>query len=204
MEKIENIKTTIKENLIKYRKSAGLTQAQLADKLGYSDKTISKWEREEGVPDIYILKEIADLYGVTVNDLITPAPTLMNKIKDRVKSKISGKNKILISLLAAGLIWLVATAIDVVFVDIVHIDWSLSNVYIYSIPLTCIVFIIFNSIWGKRIINFFLISALIWTFTLSLYISLDIIHVGRLFIIPVPLQILTILFYLLDKKKKGN
>ena len=204
MEKIENIKTTIKENLIKYRKSAGLTQAQLADKLGYSDKTVSKWEREEGVPDIYILKEIADLYGVTVNDLITPAPTLMNKIKDRVKSKISGKNKILISLLAAGLIWLVATAIDVVFVDIVHIDWSLSNVYIYSIPLTCIVFIIFNSIWGKRIINFFLISALIWTFTLSLYISLDIIHVGRLFIIPIPLQILTILFYLLDKKKKGN
>ena len=81
MEKIENLKTIIKENLIKYRKSAGLTQAQLAAKLGYSDKTISKWEREEGVPDIYILKEIADLYGVTVNDLITPAPTLISKIK---------------------------------------------------------------------------------------------------------------------------
>ena len=85
MEKIENIKKNIKENLVKYRKNAGLTQAQLAEKLGYSDKTISKWEREEGVPDIYILKEIADLYGVTVNDLITPAPSLITKIKEKAK-----------------------------------------------------------------------------------------------------------------------
>ena len=95
MEKIENLKTIIKENLIRYRKNAGLTQAQLANKLGYSDKTISKWEREEGVPDIYILKEIADLYGVTVNDLITPAPTLISKIKNKVK--ISKRNKIIMA-----------------------------------------------------------------------------------------------------------
>ena len=132
MEKIENLKTIIKENLIKYRKSAGLTQAQLASKLGYSDKTISKWEREEGVPDIYILKEIADLYGVTVNDLITPAPTLIDKIKGKVKVKMSRKNKIIISLLAAGLVWLVATTLNV-SLDIAHIDWKLSNIFIYAI-----------------------------------------------------------------------
>jgi transcriptional regulator with XRE-family HTH domain len=82
MEKIENLKSIITSNLIKYRKQAGLTQAQLASKLGYSDKTVSKWEREEGVPDIYILKEIADLYGVTVNDLISPSLTVGEKIKE--------------------------------------------------------------------------------------------------------------------------
>lgn len=199
MEKIENLKTIIKENLIKYRKSAGLTQAQLAAKLGYSDKTISKWEREEGVPDIYILKEIADLYGVTVNDLITPAPTLISKIKNKVK--LSRRNKVIISLLSAGLIWLVATTMDVIL-DMAHIDWSLSNLYIYAIPVSCIVLIVFNSLWGKRYINLILISALIWTFTLSLYVSLDITNVSRLFIIPIPLQVLAILFFLLDKKKK--
>ena len=129
MEKIENIKSIIRENLVKYRKNAGLTQAQLADKLGYSDKTISKWEREEGVPDIYILKEIADLYGVTVNDLITPAPTLFTKIKEKVK--VSKRNKIIISLLSAGIIWTIATTLYVLL-DMVHIQWSLSNIYIYG------------------------------------------------------------------------
>ena len=199
MEKIENIKTTIKENLIKYRKNAGLTQAQLAAKLGYSDKTISKWEREEGVPDIYILKQIADLYGVTVNDLITPQPTFVERIKN--KAKLSKRNKLIISLLSAGLVWAIATTIYVTL-DIAHIGSHLANIYIYAIPLSCIVLIVFNSIWGKRWINSILISALIWTFTLSLYVSLPITDVAKLFIIPIPLQCLTILWFMLDKRKR--
>ena len=199
MEKIENLKTIIKNNLIKYRKNAGLTQAQLAEKLGYSDKTISKWEREEGVPDIYILKELADLYGITVNDLISPAPTFVSKIKD--KAKLSKRNKIIISLLSAGIVWLVATT-TYVTLDIAAIGSHLSNIYIYAIPLSCIVLIVFNSIWGKRWINLFLISALIWSFTLSLFVSLSITNIAKLFIIPIPLQALIILWYLLDKKKK--
>lgn len=202
MEKIENLKSVIKDNLIKYRKNAGLTQAQLAEKLGYSDKTISKWEREEGVPDIYILKQIADLYGVTVNDLISPAPTLTSKIKK--KTKLTKRNKIIISLLSAGLVWTIATTLYVTL-DIAHIGTRLSNIYIYAIPLSCIVLIVFNSIWGKRWINCILISALIWTFTLSLYVSLPLIDTAKLFIIPIPLQALTLLWFMLDgKNNKSN
>ena len=111
MEKIENLKRNIKNNLIKYRKENGLTQLQLAQKLGYSDKTISKWEREEGVPDIYILKEIADLYGITVNDLISEETI---KSEKNIIPKLSRRNKIIISLLSAGLVWLVATTINVI------------------------------------------------------------------------------------------
>lgn len=201
MEKIENIKTNIKNNLIKYRKEAGLTQLQLAQKLGYSDKTISKWEREEGVPDIYILKQIADLYGITVNDLIGEE-TKRIKIPNPLK-KISKRNKILISLLSAGLIWAIATTLYVILdLAVPDIHTHLSNIYIYAIPLSCIVFIVFNSIWGKRILNLFLISALIWTFTLALFMSLPISDIGKLFIIPVPLQILVILWYMLERKSK--
>ena len=94
MEKIENLRKTIKDNLIKYRKAAGLTQVQLAQKLGYSDKSVSKWEREEGVPDIYILKEIADLYGVTVNDLIGDGNVIPKRKKtDKIKTILSERNK---------------------------------------------------------------------------------------------------------------
>lgn len=201
MEKIENIRKNIKENLVKYRKNAGLTQAQLAEKLGYSDKTISKWEREEGVPDIYILKEIADLYGVTVDDLISPAPSLLTKIKTKAKEKLSNRNKVVISLLATCLVWLLATTLNIIF-DIVHIWDHLSNIFIYAIPLSCIVLIVFNSIWGKRIYNLFLISVLIWTFTLSLYVTFDVDKFYKIFFIPIPLQALTVLWFLIDKKKE--
>lgn len=202
MEKIENLKKIIRNNLVRYRKEAGLTQAQLAQKLGYSDKTVSKWEREEGVPDIYILKEIADLYNITVNDLITDTPFLSKK---KLLPKISRRNKIIIALLSAGLVWAIATTIYVILdLAIPDITNHLNNIYIYAIPLSCIVLIVFNSIWGKRIFNLVLISALIWTFTLSLYVSLPITNISELFIIPIPLQILTILWYMLDKKKKTS
>ena len=71
MEKYENLVEVIAENLIYYRKKAQLTQSELASKLNYSDKSISKWERAEGVPDIHILVQLAKLYGLTVNDFVS-------------------------------------------------------------------------------------------------------------------------------------
>ena len=70
MENLHEINANIVKNLTYYRKSAGLTQAELAEKINYSDKSISKWESGNGVPDIYILIQLAKLYGVTVNDLV--------------------------------------------------------------------------------------------------------------------------------------
>ena len=156
MEKIENLKSIITSNLIKYRKQAGLTQAQLASKLGYSDKTVSKWEREEGVPDIYILKQIADLYNITVNDLISSSPvTIGEKIKEKTTKFLTGRNKLLITLLAIGIVWFVAVTTYVIL-DLAIPDISgalLANVYVYAIPISCIVAIVFNSLWGKKRIN---------------------------------------------------
>ena len=206
MEKIENLKSIITSNLIKYRKQAGLTQAQLASKLGYSDKTVSKWEREEGVPDIYILKDIADLYGITVNDLISPTPTIGEKIKEKTTKFLTGRNKLLIVLLAIGIVWFIATTVYVIL-DLAISDLPSvikGNIYVYAIPLSCIVAIVFNSIWGKWRIHLFLVSALIWTTTLSLYLTLReyLDGMSELFIIAIPLQVLTILFFLLEKRKK--
>ncbi|MBR2054127.1 MAG: helix-turn-helix transcriptional regulator, partial [Clostridia bacterium] len=67
----ETLRQSIARNLTFYRKLAGHTQAELAEQLNYSDKSVSKWERGEGVPDIYVLQQIAELYRITVNDLIS-------------------------------------------------------------------------------------------------------------------------------------
>ena len=76
MEKYENLTAIIAENLVYYRKKAQMTQLQLAEKLNYSDKSISKWERGEGVPDIFILAQLAKLYGLTGKKDILSQKTL--------------------------------------------------------------------------------------------------------------------------------
>lgn len=52
------------------RKDAGMTQQETADRLGVSNKTISKWESGGGFPDIAILPALAELYGVTADDIL--------------------------------------------------------------------------------------------------------------------------------------
>jgi len=60
----------IAENLALFRKLNGLTQNELAEAIGYSNKSVSKWERGEGTPDIIILTLLSDIYGITVSELI--------------------------------------------------------------------------------------------------------------------------------------
>ena len=69
---MDDLKKVVAGNIIKLRTSMNLTQAQLGEKLNYSDKSISKWERGESVPDVFVLKTIADMAGVTVDYIITP------------------------------------------------------------------------------------------------------------------------------------
>lgn len=77
MENYENknneidVKLIISKNIIKYRKKMGLTQLELAEKLNYSDKTLSKWERGESMPDIVTLKQLADIFMISVDVLIS-------------------------------------------------------------------------------------------------------------------------------------
>ena len=56
------------------RQKQGLTQAALAEKLGISDRAVSKWEAAGGYPDITLLPQIADIFGVTIDFLLRGTP----------------------------------------------------------------------------------------------------------------------------------
>ena len=66
----QEFRKKLAENLILYRKLNGFTQAELAQTLGYSDKSVSKWERGDGLPDTYTLLSIAEIYGVELSELV--------------------------------------------------------------------------------------------------------------------------------------
>ena len=197
MERKENLAAIIAENLVYYRKKAQLTQSELAEKINYSDKSVSKWERAEGVPDIYILDQLADLYGLTVNDFLT------TKKKQRIAKMFV--SKLLITLLSVGLVWFVSTfafSVLTLFVPELNNYWQIWLLFIYAIPVTSIILIIFNKIYFKRILNVFPVSLLCWSIALSLHLTFtDIKNITVLYIIVIPLQVLIIFFYLLQLKR---
>ena len=68
---LEELKLVAAGNLINLRIAAGMTQAELGAKLNYSDKSISKWERGEAIPDAHVLTQMAELFGVTVDYILS-------------------------------------------------------------------------------------------------------------------------------------
>ena len=64
---MNNLKEIIANNITNLRKEKKLTQLEFASELHYSDKTISKWERAESIPDVVVLKQVADFFGLPFN-----------------------------------------------------------------------------------------------------------------------------------------
>ena len=209
MENSIEINQKIAKNLTHYRKAAGLTQAELAEKINYSDKSVSKWESANGVPDIYTLIQLAELYGVTVDVLIGDATAPIT-----VEKKRTGLH-LLIMLLSSGIVWLVATCIFVGLQLLTH-KAGLWLAFLYAVPVNAIVMIVYASIWKYRTLNFVAISTLIWTVLTCAYLTIRIVcnlsGVGEnlgpmwtIFLLGIPLQALEILwafFRSLFKKNK--
>ncbi len=192
----DKIKENVANNLIKYRKAHNLTQIQLAEKLNYSDKSISKWERQESIPDLVILSNIAELYQITVQDLLADPKT-------KIKSP-THKNHLIITLMSFTGVWAVATAIYAllgIFAPSITRAWL---TFIYAIPFSLIDLIVFTKLWGNKWILFFAISLLSWSIPLSIYLSIDYDQLWLLFIAIIPLQILTILWFIPRKIKDSK
>lgn len=190
----EQLKITIGKNICEYRKIANLSQVEFAEKLNYSDKAVSKWERGESLPDIVVLKQIADLFGLTVNDLIT------QKKKRTISLRKILKSKILIMWLSVALVWLVAT-VAYVFLTLFTGLPKTWLAFIYAIPVSFIVCIVLTAKWRLNIPLTVFESLFVWTMALSVCLSVSFQNIWLLFIIGFPLQVMIILWFFLQRKK---
>lgn len=195
MENNNEINKIIAKNLTAYRKKAGLTQAELAEKINYSDKSVSKWESGNGVPDVYTLAQLAQLYGVTLNDFVgEQAPTEKEK---KMRGTMRGLHA-WIMLLSSGIVWLVATCFFVMMqLWLPGREWWL--VFLYAVWANSIVLLVFAAIWKYRVLNFLSVTVLIWMVLTSAYLTIKFIGerygvkmdaLWMLFLLGIPLQIL--------------
>ena len=205
----EKLKKQIGVNIASYRKGLGLTQAGLAEKLNYSDKAISKWERGESVPDVLILCQLAELFQITVDDLVKDPNALPENpgTVERVMGKAVEKalkrkaDKRIILGLSSVLVWFVALFMFVVLSSFeIPKTWL---AFIFAIPANAIVLLSLRSAWHDFGWNKILISAIMWGSILSVYLTLLVftpINMWRLFLLGIPGQIAILLWFRLYRK----
>lgn len=184
----------ISSNIVYYRKKLGLTQLQLAEHINYSDKAVSKWERGDSMPDAFTLHKLAIFFGVTFNDLLT--------VGRKPREPLTIKARLLISTLSAGLVWLVATALFVILnlinPEFVTFTWKL---FIYAIPLSSIVLLVFSLIWGNNKLSYLFFSTLSIGVVTSMFISIYEFYrlSWLLFIALIPIELLGLFWFFLRK-----
>ncbi len=194
---MENVKEIIAENLVALRKSRRMTQQELAEKLNYSDKAISRWEHAETLPDIETLCKICEIYGVKFEYLLQKEQAPANKNPYVIRNDTSKKTAIvLIAILSVWLIALIAYAYSNWIVKVNR--WQL---FIWAIPVSSMIWQFCNRLWGNKILGRIITSITSWTLILAIYISMLQYNIWMIFIIGIPIQLIIILSAALKKTK---
>ena len=202
---MNDIKDIFAKNLSELRQASGMTQLELGERLNYSDKTVSKWERGESIPDAGILKQIADVFGVTVDYLLDPehgadaAPAAVLEENDTVYRRHMTIRRIVL----AG-VWLLSFVIIVLCWIVTQKFFWL--ILIWTLPVSFLLSIIFTSLWSrnKGRDNYIFISLFIFSILLAIYLSALKANLWMLFLIMIPVEVLMYFCFKLyfDKKKR--
>ena len=196
---MDNIKEIVRENLVMLRKAHKLTQIELSQKIGYSDKAISRWETGEVTPDIETLNNLAELYEIPISAFFEKYTPERPPV---VEARLQIAQKIAVALLGIVCIWYFAiigyARLDVLFPGQ---NWL---AFIWAIPLSFTVAIYFNVKWGKRLFTPILASGLCWTLLRAIWLQFVECHTFLTFVSGVPLQIGIILLAFIHPTTKKH
>jgi transcriptional regulator with XRE-family HTH domain len=189
------LKQRIADNLIYYRKLNNMTQTELAERINYSDKSVSKWECAAGIPDIFVLALLADLYGISVNDFL-------NEKEPGERLPVLNKNtpRFIIFLLSVGLAWLLSTIVFTglrLFVPSLEKAWL---TFIFAIPASCIIAVVFSALWWQMLPRLLSVSSLVWSLALCVHLTIPVKSIYLIYVIAAVMQVLVFLWFLLMKK----
>ena len=200
------LRRTISKNIAAYRKAHKDTQAGLAEKLNYSDKSVSKWERAEAAPDAAVLRNIADVFGVTVDRLVYSHDELKAKEERKKKSAVKFGNgfsisyKMITSVAIMG-IWTVALLIFIIFWLNGKIIWQL---FPCALPVSLVTQLVLHSVWGKGKYNIIIVSALQLSLIMTVYFLFFSHNWWQLFLLALPVEIIVILVFRIKRRPSNK
>ena len=200
---MQDLKFIIAKNIQKLRQEKGMTQLELAERLNYSDKTVSKWERGESLPDIVVLKAVADLFEVTLDYLVEEEHDGKPVTKEMMDRNYR-RNCYIITGTSIFIVALMATLIYVILAMIfpgTSYPWLC---YAYAVPAALIVWLVFNSIWFNPRKNFMIVSLLVWSLLWALYLTFCMLgfYIWPILLVGIPAQIIILMWSRLKNKIK--
>ena len=160
-----NFKSIVAQNIFYLRTQNQMTQLELGEKLNYSDKAISKWERGDSVPDAYVLKRMSELFGVTVDYILTEH----NEQERKVDTKPA---RIAKAMLANVIMIGIATVALLVYIILAIFHINYWQIFIYAVPAILIVGIVFSFILNNKVMGILSVSGLVWSILLVVYFAL--------------------------------
>ena len=193
---MDELKLVVASKLIKLRQQAGMTQAELGEKLNYSDKTVSKWERGESLPDAYVLTRIAEIYGTTVDGLLSEQEPWQDPIKKEREEERKNAPKFsstVVTLVAIAGLWTMAMMMFVIFWIV--LDVKVWLIFATAVPVTLVTLLVLNSIWNKGRHNLIIVMLLVACVVALVYLFLLPFNPWQLFLVLIPAEILVVLCF---------
>ena len=198
---MRDVKSTVAKNLTMLRKNKGITQAELAEQFNYSDKAVSRWEHGDTLPDINVLCELCEFYGITMNNLISEECKIEEI--DKTQEKNAKIYRIWLGILTASVVWLFATVWFAYSQIAFHKGYWLA--FVWAIPLSCVVILyVCRGVFGW-IPKFVFISVCIWSVIASMYLHMLLAsnaNLWMIFLIGAPIQALAFMWQKMKKYKQ--
>lgn len=204
----DEIKKIFGKRLTEARKRCGITQLNLAERLNYSDKAVSKWERGESLPDVLTIMKIGEALGVTMSYLLgeEDEPKTPDKIVSENRSKRS--ISVFVPLVSAIGIYFIASILFLIFKQIPSVAFYADYSFLFALPVVFITLSVFSFIWWNNMAQFFCLSFLIWTIFLSVYTAVDLFanlpEFKYIFLSCAILQVICIIVFVFVHFKRKN
>ena len=199
---MEDVRGALAANLAELRKEENLTQAEFAARFNYSDKAVSKWERGEAVPDVAVLKSIADIFGVSLDYLVSTHDEWEDKsIQARQKQAETGGtiNFRMISCVAIMGIWALALLLFIIFWLWGSLIWL---IFLGAVPVSLITLLVLHSLWGGGKYNPLIISALVLSILALVYFSVFSRNWWQIFLLAIPAECIIVFCFRIKKPHK--
>ena len=194
---MKDVRPIIAQNLAFFRKEKGLTQAELAEKLNYSDKAVSRWEHGDTLPDINILYSLCEFYGITMDILLDDEMDKKEIVRQKNKQAII--SKIMIMIMSGIAVFLAAV---VVFVYLISTEGTYYwQIFVWAVPATTLFLMVSGRSVTNSVFKLVINSIFIWGTLTAIFIQLLPNNSWYIFLIGIPLQCVASIWFVLKKLK---
>ena len=194
---VDDLKVITASNIINLRTAKGMTQAELGELLNYSDKSVSKWERAEAVPDAYVLKNMSEIFGVSVDYLLNSHDSWERPESFKKEERNFHSN--VITILVIFGIWTLAFLIYIIG-WLLEANWWL--LFVYAVPVSLITFLVLNSVWEQGKNNRHIIYALVASIFITVYITFRSYNPWQILLLLIPAELIVFLSFRIKKSHK--